>query len=189
MSSPYYAPPPPPRPRRSPAAWIIVAVVAGSVVLLALFAAAVAVVLRGDEREGPVADPVPFRLQPVLELSPPPCTSGTVASADGTACYRLAEGMTVRRVGDAQAGMLDSQQWGLRVSLEEADAAAFSRLTAELHSQPSPRNQLAIVVDGKVLSTPVISEPILGSRLEISGNFTQDSATELERRLQGRPGS
>jgi hypothetical protein len=189
MTSAYYPPEPPPRSRRSPAVWIIVAVVAGSVVLFALLAAVVAtVVLKANERGGPVGDPVPFRLQPVLEVSPPPCASGMLADAEGTACYRLAEGMTVRRVREAQAG-LSGEDWVVRVRLDGADTAAFNRLTTELHLQPNPRNQLAIVVEGKVLSAPVIEEPITGDQLQISGGFTKDSATKLARRLQGRPGS
>jgi preprotein translocase subunit SecD len=37
----------------------------------------------------------------------------------------------------------------------------------------------AIVVDGEVLSAPVIREPILGSAGQISGGFTVQSANEL----------
>ncbi|WP_188187843.1 SecDF P1 head subdomain-containing protein [Nonomuraea sp. SYSU D8015] len=189
MASPYSPPPPPPR--RSSLKWLVVAVVAGSVVLSLLFVAAVAVVaVKTGEREEPVTDPVPFSLQPVLEESSPPCASGTLTATDGTACYRLAEGLTVRRVGDAQAGIRTGDtEWTVQVRLEKADADAFHRLTAGLHQQPPPRNRLAIVVEGKVLTAPTLTQPIPGDELEITGNFTQEAATDLARRLQGRRAS
>jgi preprotein translocase subunit SecD len=39
--------------------------------------------------------------------------------------------------------------------------------------------RFAIVLDGKVISAPVIREPILGGQGQISGNFTTESATDL----------
>jgi len=38
---------------------------------------------------------------------------------------------------------------------------------------------LAIILDGKVISSPIIREPILGGNGQISGNFTFQSATDL----------
>jgi preprotein translocase subunit SecD len=43
----------------------------------------------------------------------------------------------------------------------------------------STGKQLAIVLDNKVISAPVINEPILGGNGQISGNFTVQSANEL----------
>ena len=42
-----------------------------------------------------------------------------------------------------------------------------------------PQNRFAIVLDGVSISAPSVNEPIPGGRAEISGNFTQKSATEL----------
>jgi preprotein translocase subunit SecD len=44
---------------------------------------------------------------------------------------------------------------------------------------PSPLNQLAIVLDGRVVSAPVIQEAITGGSAQITGNFTQQEATDL----------
>lgn len=41
------------------------------------------------------------------------------------------------------------------------------------------KKPFAIVLDGKVISAPVIQEPILGGNGQISGNFTSDSARKL----------
>lgn len=43
---------------------------------------------------------------------------------------------------------------------------------------------LAIVLDGKVLSAPVINEPITGGQAQLSGGFTQESANQLAIALQ-----
>jgi protein-export membrane protein SecD len=50
----------------------------------------------------------------------------------------------------------------------------FARATQENVGRP-----FAIVLDGEVLSAPVIREPILGGRGIISGNFTVESAANL----------
>ena len=46
-------------------------------------------------------------------------------------------------------------------------------------TQINVNKRFAIVLDGKVLSAPVIREPILGGSGQISGSFTVDSANDL----------
>src|SRR3546814_323223 len=53
-------------------------------------------------------------------------------------------------------------------------ARRFGDVTRRNVGQP-----FAIVLDGKVISAPVIREPILGGSGIISGNFTSESAREL----------
>jgi preprotein translocase subunit SecD len=43
---------------------------------------------------------------------------------------------------------------------------------------------MAIVVDGRVVTAPVIREPILGGTGQISGNFTSASAAQLAARIR-----
>ncbi len=47
------------------------------------------------------------------------------------------------------------------------------------HTRENVRKLFAIVLDGTVLSAPVINEPILGGQASIAGNFTVESANEL----------
>jgi len=49
------------------------------------------------------------------------------------------------------------------------------------------RERAAIIVDGKVVSAPVIRSPIMKGRLVINGDFTQDEAEALARSLGGSP--
>jgi protein-export membrane protein SecD len=76
---------------------------------------------------------------------------------------------------DAQPGN-DSRtgEWIISFRFNQAGARKFGRFTQENVGRP-----FAIVLDDKVLSAPVIREPILGGSGQISGNFSADSATNL----------
>lgn len=58
----------------------------------------------------------------------------------------------------------------------------FNSIGARVFADLSTKNigkQLAIVLDGKVISAPVIQVPILGGKGHITGNFTVQTANEL----------
>jgi preprotein translocase subunit SecD len=67
-------------------------------------------------------------------------------------------------------------------TLNQEGARTFGRLTTEHVKRP-----FAIVLDDKVISSPVIQTPILGGSGQISGSFTVDSANRLA--IQLRSGS
>ncbi len=59
---------------------------------------------------------------------------------------------------------------------------SMNRVGAKLFADITKQNagkKLAIVIDNKLISAPVISEPILGGAGNIQGNFTINSANEL----------
>ncbi len=59
---------------------------------------------------------------------------------------------------------------------------SFNHIGAKKFAEVTSKNRgkrLAIILDGKILSDPVINDPILGGDGIISGNFTIDSASEL----------
>ena len=62
-----------------------------------------------------------------------------------------------------------------------AGARKFGNFTKDHVNRP-----FAIVLDDKVISAPVIREPILGGSGQISGNFTVETATQLAIQLQIR---
>ncbi|MGC2082790.1 MAG: protein translocase subunit SecD [Bradyrhizobium sp.] len=77
---------------------------------------------------------------------------------------------------DAQPGF-DQQRGGepvVNFRFNTSGARKFSQATTENVGQP-----FAIVLDNKVLSAPVIREPITGGQGQISGSFTVQSANEL----------
>jgi|TARA_B110000438_G_scaffold11684_1_gene11541 protein-export membrane protein SecD len=70
----------------------------------------------------------------------------------------------------------DSQnnQTTVSISLDRAGTKKFARATRN-----NVGKRLAIILDNKIISAPVIQEPILGGSSVISGNFTFQSATDL----------
>ena len=59
-------------------------------------------------------------------------------------------------------------------TLDRVGAKKFAKATTE-----NVGKQLAIVLDGKIISAPSIREPIVGGSGQITGNFTFQSATDL----------
>ena len=75
---------------------------------------------------------------------------------------------------DSQAAYDDTGIPAVTTVFDSAGARRFMKLTTEHVNE-----RFAIVLDGKVLTAPVIRTPIPGGRGQISGNFTLQSATDL----------
>ena len=77
--------------------------------------------------------------------------------------------------------------WQTNLNFNSAGAAAFGTLTEQMDSkyasggQPtSALDYLAVVLDGKVISFPAIDQgAITGGSAQITGNFSQNQATNL----------
>jgi preprotein translocase subunit SecD len=74
--------------------------------------------------------------------------------------------------------------WQVNLNFKPAGATAFGTLTTKMYDQygksGSPLDDLAVVLDGKVISYPAINQgPIVGGSAQITGNFDQGSATSL----------
>ena len=67
-----------------------------------------------------------------------------------------------------------NNQTTVNISLDRAGAKKFARVT-----QKNVGKRLAIILDNKIISAPVIQEAILGGNSVITGNFTFQSATDL----------
>jgi preprotein translocase subunit SecD len=74
-----------------------------------------------------------------------------------------------RAVTDQQTG-----QWVVNFTFNVVGARRFADITRANVGRP-----FAIVLDGKVISAPVIREPITGGRGQISGSFNAQSASDL----------
>ncbi|MDH6539165.1 protein translocase subunit SecD [Streptomyces lavendulae] len=83
-------------------------------------------------------------------------------------------------VKDAK-GVIDQQrgQWIVTMQFTDKGADKFAKITGELATKQAPQNQFAIVLDGKVISDPSVSQALTGGNAEISGGFTQQSAQDL----------
>jgi preprotein translocase subunit SecD len=91
--------------------------------------------------------------------------------------------VAVRRLGGISGDQLNSAQQSFDqqsnepvvvISFNNEGGQKFARMTQANVGKP-----FAIILDGQVLSAPVINEPILGGTSQISGNFTVESANQL----------
>jgi hypothetical protein len=159
-----------------------------AVFLVVVIAVIVVVVVRAGDREDSPQLRRPLGIQRVTELTPGACTDGSgVPNVDGTECYKLAPGMTVTRVEKIEA-LIDpsgGSGWQVHIDLAPADGTAFGSLTTQVAAEQPPRNQLALVVDGKVISAPSVQEPITGGQVQISANFSRSDVERLVDRMTG----
>jgi preprotein translocase subunit SecD len=103
-------------------------------------------------------------------------------SRTGASKYILAPAEVLgRQVSKAAAG-IDQQgasAWYVLLTFNGEGTKAFGSLTARVTSLASPQNQVAIVLDGLVVSAPVINEAIPSGNAQITGSFTQVEAQDL----------
>jgi hypothetical protein len=90
------------------------------------------------------------------------------------------------------------RHWQVNLTLNKAGTSALSVLTSHLHSRYYPGaqagnqddavlDQVAISLDGNVVTAPQIANPIADGNAQITGNFTRDYAQELSAQLQTGP--
>ena len=88
-----------------------------------------------------------------------------------------------------------SNEWQVNLTLNSKGAAAFSTLTSEMYTKyysagqagdenSGVLNQLAVALDGNVVTSPQIQSAIPGGNAQITGNFTQAQATQLQNELK-----
>ena len=84
-------------------------------------------------------------------------------------------------VTDAQAGIPQNQVnlWIVTLDLNDEGGRIFEQVTGVLAQKTEPQNTFAIVLDSKVVTYPRLDPAIPGGNAEISGDFTQQTATDL----------
>ncbi|MEU1878160.1 protein translocase subunit SecD [Streptosporangium sp. NPDC020072] len=107
-------------------------------------------------------------------------------SQDGSAKYVLDKAaVTGSAIASANAGVDQTTgEWLVQLSFKGQGPDQWSKVTTTAFNSQPPRNQVAMVLDGVIISAPVIQEPITGGRAQISGNFTQVTANELAGQLK-----
>ncbi|MEI9901676.1 MAG: protein translocase subunit SecD [Hyphomicrobium sp.] len=107
---------------------------------------------------------------------------GVEGEGEGARSYLLQESPIVsgEDLTDAQPGFDQrTNEPIISFRFNQSGARKFGSFTKDNVGQP-----FAIVLDNKVLSAPVIREPILGGSGQISGSFTVDSASTLAVQLR-----
>ncbi len=82
--------------------------------------------------------------------------------------------LTGDTIADASIGFDQVGRPAVNIAFNDVGAKRFADITSKHVGE-----QLAIVLDGRVQSAPVIQEPIYGGRARITGNFTDEEAKKL----------
>jgi preprotein translocase subunit SecD len=129
-----------------------------------------------------------FRL---IDTSAVPAEVAQGILPDGSDILPFADGSpseAVRRDGGIDGSQIIGARAGIdgvthqsivHISFDDDGTKRFAEMTSEHIGE-----RIAIVLDGAIISAPVINEPILGGEVQISGNFTADTANELAIMLQ-----
>ena len=111
-----------------------------------------------------------------------PTDTIVVCDRAGLTKYILAPAEVLgRQIAKASAG-IDTQggsAWYVSLTFNGEGTKAFGALTTRVTKLPEPLNQVAIVLDGLVVSSPRINEPIPSGNAQITGSFTQREAQDL----------
>ena len=103
-------------------------------------------------------------------------------SRDGGAKYILGPAEVLgTQVSAAEAGYDPAQglAWFVSLTFNGEGTKAFGALTNRVTTLQSPLNQVAIVLDGLVVSAPRINEAIPSGNAQITGSFSQVEAQDL----------
>jgi len=105
----------------------------------------------------------------------------TSCSEDGTAKYLLGPAVLEgTAVTDAAAGTeTGTGAWVVNVDFNNEGSATWATYTTA-----NVGNQVAITLDGRVVSAPTINSAINGGTTQITGDFTQEDATTLANQLK-----
>ncbi|WP_326823633.1 protein translocase subunit SecD [Streptosporangium sp. NBC_01756] len=115
-----------------------------------------------------------------------PAKQFVACSQDGSAKYVLDKAAVTGSAIDTASSGVDptTGEWLVQLSFKGQGPDQWSKITTTAFNSQAPRNQVAMVLDGVVISAPVIQEPITGGRAQISGSFTQVTADELASQLK-----
>ncbi|WP_236714911.1 protein translocase subunit SecD [Nonomuraea pusilla] len=106
--------------------------------------------------------------------------------SDGSAKYVLDVAKVVGTdIDTASSGIRQgTTEWVVQLDFKSKGAEAWAKLTQTAYNSQEPRNKVAVVLDGVVITAPNILGPIPGGRAEITGGFDQKSATDLAEQLK-----
>lgn len=117
-----------------------------------------------------------------------PAATGYVSARGGSICKVGPAGGTGEVfVDDATARIISGSGWGVTVSLRGGSngEGVWNTLAAECFNGTAtcPTRQLAIVLDGEVISAPTVQQPSFTGSVEITGSFSEAEARNLARVL------
>ena len=185
--------------RRRRLAALTASVVAGAAVIVAAVLLPLAAVGGPAHGEPPLrpAAPIslrsPIQFRQVAAISNASCPAGSrglpgsLPDSAAPACFYLTgTGMTVTAVQSAQVVPSGTGGYLLQIGFTRAQAGPLAALTRTLSGLPSPRDQVAIIIDGRVIDHPAVQGPITNGKAQISGLATRAQAESLLASLRSR---
>ena len=102
--------------------------------------------------------------------------------------YALAKSLVQGKdIKSATAGLSSSSvDWQVNVVFHPAGATAWGNVTTEMYNKygtSSANDYMAMVLDGEVISAPVVQGAMTTGSAEITGSFTENQATTLANQL------
>jgi hypothetical protein len=134
----------------------------------------------------PVSLRSPIQFRQVAGVTGAPCPAGSgglpgsLLGSGTPACFHLTgAGMTVTTVRSAQVTHAETDGYVLELDLTPAQASRFAALTRQLSGLPGPRDELAVVIGGRVIDYPAVTGTITGGQAPIHGFATRAQAESL----------
>jgi hypothetical protein len=132
-----------------------------------------------------------FEVRPVVTASKSPCGAGQVSFSQPRATVQcLTLGPTALDGSDVASVSVSSSPSdgpGIDVRLTAAGLARFNTLARQLFGGPSPRDEVALLVDGRVFSNPRLNTDHFDSNgIRIGGSFTSEAEAGRVARAIGR---
>ncbi len=134
----------------------------------------------------PVSLRSPIQFRQVAAISNASCPAGSgglpgsLPDSAAPACFYLTgTGMTVTALQSAQVIPSGTGGYLLQIGLTRAETGPFAALTRQVSGLPSPRDQVAIIIDGRVIADPAVQSVIPGGKAQITGFATRAQAESL----------
>ncbi len=84
----------------------------------------------------------------------------------------------------AQLDQTNGNGWMVLLNFKSSGTSKFGAITTRVVKLGAPQNQVAVVLDGLVVTAPTIQSAITAGNAQITGNFTQADASTLADQLK-----
>ena len=132
----------------------------------------------------------PLAFHQVTETRPAPCPSGQdpafLDPNDPQSCLVLGPSrLTVAQLERVSVESDQTGQWVVQIKLPADATDGLAALTTELAGEQEPANRMAMIIDQELIMAATVQGPIPNGELQLAGNFTQDEAGALLKKLGG----
>jgi preprotein translocase subunit SecD len=105
----------------------------------------------------------------------------TLAADDGTAYALGPLVFTQDNVASATVSQTSSA-WSVDLTLDAAGMQALAKATEQAANSSTPADQIAVLLDGRVIEVPTVRAPITSGHVQLSG-FSQQEAQDIANAL------